>query len=46
VAFIAAKGRAEHPQPGVASSRPDDAVNSRACASGASTQIVAGKSLA
>ena len=46
MAFIAVKGRAEHPQPGIASNRPDDAVNGRARVGGASTQMVAGKSLA
>jgi hypothetical protein len=34
------------PGVGIASNRPDDAVNGRAYVSGASTQIVAGKSLA
>jgi hypothetical protein len=46
MALSAAKGRAEDLQQGIASNRLDDAVNGRACVSAASTQIVAGKSLA
>jgi hypothetical protein len=44
MALLAAKGRAEDLQQGVASNRPDDAVNGRACVSAASIQGVAGKS--
>jgi len=46
MALRAAKGRAQDLQQGVASNKPDDAVNGRAGVSAASTQIVAGKSLA
>ena len=46
MALLVAKGRAEDLQQGIASNRPDDAVNGRACVGGASPQIVAGKSLA
>jgi hypothetical protein len=46
MALLAAAGRAEDLQPGVTGNRLDDAVNGRACAGAASTQIVAGKSLA
>jgi hypothetical protein len=43
-ALLAAKGRAEDLERGIASNRPHDAVKGRACVSAASTQIVAGKS--
>jgi hypothetical protein len=44
--LCAAKGRAQDLQRGVAGDKPDDAVNGRARVSAASTQIVAGNSLA